>query len=263
MIRAGLCSIAFRSCAPEEVLRLACEAGLAGLEWGGDVHVPPGDERHAERVGRLTREAGLAVAAYGSYFRLGDTRPESPPLAAVLATARALGAPVLRVWAGAEDAERTPRAEWERIAEAARACVAEASAAGLRVACEWHMGTLTSTNTAARALLDAVPGLLTYWQPAHWQDDAYCLAGLESVRERLAHVHVFHWWPSLHERHPLAEGAERWRRFLGEAARAPGERFALLELLGEASVERLKADAATLRALIATVEERRLKEDRG
>ena len=53
----------------EEVVAVAASAGLAAIEWGADVHVPPGDEAAAERgpVGRAS--AGVAVASYGSYYR--------------------------------------------------------------------------------------------------------------------------------------------------------------------------------------------------
>ena len=51
----------------------------------------------AETVGRLTREAGLEVASYGSYYRFDDCDAEisdsTPDRESVLATAVALRAP--------------------------------------------------------------------------------------------------------------------------------------------------------------------------
>ena len=43
-------------------------------------------------------EAGLAIAAYGSYYRVEHDDPA--PFEPVLATAVELGAPTVRVWAG-------------------------------------------------------------------------------------------------------------------------------------------------------------------
>ena len=43
-IRPGLCSITFRDLAVDDVVALAAEAGLAGIEWGADRHVPPGSD---------------------------------------------------------------------------------------------------------------------------------------------------------------------------------------------------------------------------
>ena len=47
-VRAGLCSITFRSLDVATIIDLAVSAGLDGIEWGADVHVPVGDGRHAD-----------------------------------------------------------------------------------------------------------------------------------------------------------------------------------------------------------------------
>ena len=41
-ILAGVCSVTFRALSVEEVAQLAASAGVQAIEWGGDVHVPPG-----------------------------------------------------------------------------------------------------------------------------------------------------------------------------------------------------------------------------
>ena len=69
MIRPGLCSVTLRALEPSAVVELAAAAGLEAIEWGGDVHVPPGDVDRAGQVRTLTEGAGLAVASYGSYLR--------------------------------------------------------------------------------------------------------------------------------------------------------------------------------------------------
>ena len=45
----GLLSVTFRHLPFERIIELAAEAGLDGIEWGGDVHVPPGDLKQAEK----------------------------------------------------------------------------------------------------------------------------------------------------------------------------------------------------------------------
>ncbi|MEL7086971.1 MAG: hypothetical protein AAGL98_00775 [Planctomycetota bacterium] len=67
MILPGLVSVTFRKLTPTQICELAADAGLQGIEWGGDVHVPAGDVGAAKAVAALTRARGLAVAAYGSY----------------------------------------------------------------------------------------------------------------------------------------------------------------------------------------------------
>ena len=41
-MRPGLVSVTFRALPADEVLRLMLRSGLGCIEWGGDVHVPPG-----------------------------------------------------------------------------------------------------------------------------------------------------------------------------------------------------------------------------
>ena len=45
--RLGLVSVSFRPHTPEDILKAMQCAGLNYIEWGGDVHVPHGDEKTA------------------------------------------------------------------------------------------------------------------------------------------------------------------------------------------------------------------------
>jgi 3-dehydroshikimate dehydratase len=66
MIRTGLLSVTFRQLVVEDIIPLVVQAGLDGIEWGGDIHVPHGEVKRAEVVGRLTRDAGLQVGGLAS-----------------------------------------------------------------------------------------------------------------------------------------------------------------------------------------------------
>ena len=72
MLIPGLVSISFRNLCPEEIIDITKESGLLGIEWGGDLHVPHGDVPVAAEVGSKTREAGLEVSSYGSYYRFAE-----------------------------------------------------------------------------------------------------------------------------------------------------------------------------------------------
>src|SRR5688572_7298364 len=96
VLRPGVCSVTFRSRSPQEVIDAAVAADLEGIEWGADVHVPPGEDALAADVRRRTEDAGLTCPSYGSYLAAGKSSPERIPT--VLATARALGAANVRVW---------------------------------------------------------------------------------------------------------------------------------------------------------------------
>ena len=72
MFLKGLTSVTFRKLTCEEIISIAAENGLDGIEWGGDVHAVPGDLKRAEEISRMTKEAGLKVFSYGSYFNLAE-----------------------------------------------------------------------------------------------------------------------------------------------------------------------------------------------
>jgi sugar phosphate isomerase/epimerase len=239
-MRPGLCSVTLRRLGVDAVVDVAAGAGLAAIEWGADVHVPPGDDAAAGAARAAGERAGVAVASYGSYFRAGDDPPAA--FAPVLRSARALGAPRVRVWAGSTasaDAGPDRRAE---VVAGLRAAVE--AAAPLEVALEFHGGTLTDEVDSTLELLDAVPGLRTYWQPPQGLADEAALAGLRRLSPRVAALHVFSWWPRA-ERLALAERTGLWR----EALALAGDVDALLEFVPGDDPALVAREAETLRGL--------------
>jgi len=253
MITTGLVSVTFRKLSPAEIVALVSQAGLTGIEWGGDIHVPHGDLARARETRALTLGAGLAVAAYGSYYRAGHSEAAGLPFASVLDSAVELGAPIVRVWAGGAGSDAASPAQRAPVVDDLRRIAALAAGARVAVALEFHAGTLADTAAATRRLLDEVahPNLCTYWQPPLVRATADCLADLRQLQSRLAHVHVFHWLPATTDRLPLADGADRWREFLALAAATPGDRYAMLEYVPQDSPAHFLRDAATLRSWLA------------
>ena len=255
MIYPGLVSITFRKLTPRQVVEAAASAGLAGIEWGGDIHAPHGDLARAADVRRLTADAGLAVPAYGSYYRAGVSENDGLAFARVLDTACTLGARVIRVWAGRQGSAQAEAAYRACVTEDCRRIAALAAEAGIVVASEYHGDTLTDSDSSAAALLADVdhPNFKTYWQPRNGTLPDEVIGGLRQVLPRLAHLHVFHWWPDPGNRRPLAEGTDRWLRYLELAATAPGDRFAMLEFVANDDPVVLAAEAATLRQWLKSV----------
>lgn len=254
-MKPGLVSITFRQLSPEEVIEAARTAGLEGIEWGGDVHVPHGQVAVARDVATRTRNAGLAVTSYGSYYRFNEA---DVSFGAVLATAASLGAPVIRVWAGTLGSADADDAEWNRIVSESRRIADEAAEAGIVICYEYHGRTLTDTNESAERLLREVdhPNVRTFWQPPNGRSPAYCRDGLDMVLPWLEYLHCFHWIDEPRERRPLAEGADRWNVYLERAAGAPDgldPRWVLLEFVPDDSIESLIRDAAVLEEWLARV----------
>lgn len=266
MLIPGLCSLTLKHLPPSEILSVATAAGLQAIEWWGGAHLPPGDLSAAKTLGNLTRRAGLRISSYGSYYRAGVSEKDGPSFARVLATAVALGAPTVRVWAGDKNFEETPPAQLAAILEDTARIAGLAAAEGLSVTFEFHGGTLTNSAANARhfAALMPHPGISFSWQPPHGFAAAQNLEGLDGLLDRLSTIHVYHWtlgaweknlfseaertpvWPDDFHRHPLADGFTEWSAYLARARTTGRDHCALLEFVRDNSVEQFQADAATL-----------------
>ncbi|MBK0331008.1 sugar phosphate isomerase/epimerase [Brachybacterium sp. MASK1Z-5] len=252
MIRPGLCSITFRDLTAEQLIDLARRAGLACIEWGGDVHAPPGDTETAERVRLLTEQAGLSVASYGSYLRFtGDNASHRADADAVLASARALHAPRIRVWAGGTGSRRTPTPLRAQAARRIREFATRAGEHGIDLGLEFHRGTLTDEIGSTMRLLDevAADNVRTYWQPHQDMPDDDALQTLRTALPRTSTIHVFSWWPGA-SRLPLAERADLWCAAFSILEAEGSDRDALLEFVPNDDPAVLDREAATLRELI-------------
>ena len=253
MITPGLVSVSFRTLTPQTIVDLCVRAGVTGIEWGGDIHAPHGDLARARLVRQMTADAGLTVASYGSYYRVGVGEP--CPFETVLETAEALGAPVIRVWAGKKGSVDADADDRHLVVSDSLRCADLAAQAGMAVAYEWHGGTLTDTNDSARWLLDTVAGrnIKSYWQPPLYTSVAYNLAGLQVVERCLSNVHVYHWHIDSAERLPLLAGEGVWMQYLARVAAIPGARSAMLEFVKDDEPENFVKDAATLKEWLARV----------
>ncbi len=212
----------------EEVVAVAAGAGLECIEWGGDVHVPAGDVEAARRAREATEAAGLRVASYGSYWRC------SGDFDGVLASARGLGAPRVRIWAGDSGSS---------VSEVAAA--ARSASRLIEVAFEFHGGTLTEDIDSALALV-AESGVPCYWQPPQDLPDAEALATLR----RLPHVpavHVFSWWPGS-TRLRLRERGDLWRAVFREFTHGD----ALLEFVPDDDPALVAEEAEACRSFLSS-----------
>lgn len=231
-----------RAQSPVDVVRIAAAAGLQSIEWGGDVHVPPGDKRAAETARQATADAGLSVASYGSYYRAGVDPPGS--VGPIVEAAVAIGAPRIRIWAGKVGSAAATETDWVGVIAGAQVMREAADPAGIEVAFEFHGGTLTD-DPAATARLATAAGVGTYWQPPVGLADDDALDGLRTVREHVRALHVFAWWPTT-ERLPLAHRESLWRKAF---ALVPAT-DALLEFVPGDDPATIATEAASLRALI-------------
>ena len=243
----ALTSVTFRSLGVDQVIALAKEAGLDGIEWGGDIHVPMGDLSAARIAGEKTSAAGLSVLSYGSYFTLGADGHGTEYFQTVLETAAVLGAPVVRIWA-----RKTPSAECAEDlfltdVSALKEYAAMARDHGIRIGIEFHNGTYNDTAESSLRLLNAVgaPNLRTYWQPIHPYERN--LKDIKKLALHIENVHVYNWiYGERTVRKMLFENAGDWKEYIALI----GTRPYVLEFAKDDLSKNFLQDAKTLHELV-------------
>jgi len=254
--RPGLCTVTFRQLGPEDVVALAAECGIEGIECAGDVHVPPGQLAVAQRVRALTEQAGLAVISYGSY--VAPPNDDERAFAAVLETAQSLGAPNIRIWPGSRNRDSASYSADQRlaVAHAIRRMAAMADEASRTISLEYQPGSLTDDLQTARRLMSEIddPNVFLYWQPSPGLRLETALEEIRAVGPETSHVHVFA-WDRERNRYPLADHKDQWRTILKAMpeTRWRGERFAMLEFVKGDTPDQFREDAATFRQLLEEV----------
>lgn len=244
MLKSGLVSITFRKKSVREVCALCQRANLSAVEWGGDIHVPPKGGKAKETL-LLTKDHGLEVCSYGSYFKVGQSMDD---FMYNLEEAVCLSSPIIRVWAGEKASRDYTEEERKFLTDELMKISEKAYDAGVRVTLEYHPNTLTDDRNSAKRLLRDTQGEayspLFYWQPRWDWSEEETLSALLDLEGRLSHAHVFTWQHTETEilRKPISEGANLLLRALS----IKKEGYALIEfVIGDAD-ECLLKDAETL-----------------
>ncbi len=258
MFKTGLVSVSFRNLSPEEIIDMVKQAGLSGIEWGGDVHVPAGDIACAESVAFKTMEAGLETLAYGSYYYLGAYEDYRTEFQKVIDSAAALNAPVIRIWGGKKVSSALSKEERAALVRETQDLCDMLKGTKIALAFEFHNNTITDTaESAIRLMEEAERGnLYLYYQPnRHYVPVgesalSYCLKELNLVMPYLYHVHAYH-FNAQNEKCLLEEGYSDFVKYI-EAIRAAGKNPALMvEFCLDNKVENFFRDAKTIKKLAA------------
>lgn len=250
MLHTGLVSVTFRQLKAQEIIQLVTKAGMEGIEWGGDIHVPHGNIKCASEVGKMTEEAGLCVAAYGSYYRAGCADQNSIEFDRVLETAVILKAPTIRIWAGDKGSGNSDEKWRHKVIEDSRRIAAMAESAGITISFEYHEDTLTDTPESAYNLYKEInhKNIRSYWQRHKKEDYNTRLSSLDMIAPWLSNVHVFSWINN--ERTELSEGLKEWQSYIDVIKKIQGDRFVMVEFVKNNHPECFLKDAAVLKSII-------------
>ena len=251
MIKTGLVSITFRDLSVAEVVNAAKEAGLEGIEWGGDVHVPAGDIAAAENARKLTEEAGLKSFAYGSYFRPGECKDAAEEFKPVLATAVALGAPVIRVWAGAKWSWQADETYWNKVIADTQIICDMAAEENINIAYEYHGWSLTDNPMSARDAKFNVnrDNMRLYWQPNYCCSKEDNELALQILMPFMDYVHVFYWAPA-GERLPFEGALDIWKKYIELLKADNKDHCIMMEFVKDGKVEQLYEDVKALKSIL-------------
>ncbi len=250
MFLSGMTSVTFRKYDIKTVVSLAKKAGLCGIEWGGDVHVPPMDKSAALEAVSRCRDDGIAIFSYGSYFSPTKAADFSGEFEKAAETCKLLGAERVRIWAGEKWFDETTEEEYRTFLERMNKVSALAREYGVTVCFEHHQNTLCDRKDHALKVLQDIgqDNVRTYWQPIQ-AEEGENLSCIETLKQYVDTIHVYHWrgW----DRFMLSEGREHWKKYLsafrGEKRNIP----CLLEFCKDDSDENFFADAECLHELIS------------
>lgn len=250
MLVAGLTSVTFRRFSYDEIAVIAKWSGLSCIEWGGDLHVPPGDIRRAKEVKALMADNGLKTASYGSYYRCGIDR-EKIAFEKILETALELNAPLIRVWAGGKGSGEISEEERKAVILDSRRAADLASRSGIKIGFEFHGGTLNDNAEATQELMKELscPNAGTYWQAPPGMAFEQCCASLNKVLPWLLNIHVYHYRGRPPQRTLLEDGRESWRAFFEIAGKTAENHYALLEFVLNDNIFSFRKDAELLKML--------------
>lgn len=243
----GFTTVTFREKSRREVCEIAKENGIQFLEWGGDVHVPPTDKEALKEALALQEEFGLKANSYGSYFKLLET--DEKEFQAVLETAEALGAKVIRLWMGNKASSKTSEAEFTEMVEEAKRLATLAAEKGITIAFEFHHNTYNDSGETSLRFLKAVnrENVKTYWQPF---TDATDFDNLKAVLPYLVCVHVFSWSKS-GVRYPLFWGGRRWKKYIDILKENGAEPFWIFEFVKNDSAKQFSKDVKTFKKYLS------------
>ncbi len=244
MLKIGIVSATFKNLPIDEVLSIAVRNNLKAIEWSENHHIELGNLKMAETVRKKTEDAGLVVASYGSYFRLGQDMDFIPSLE----NAKAIGTDKIRIWAGAKASEVVEEGEYEALVKEAKSVSSIAANEGIKVCLEWHKNTLTDRNESGLRFLEDVgsPYFRTFWQPSPEMDVPTRVSGIDMINPYLENIHVYYWDET--GRRPLAEGKEEWEKYIEHFGTK--DHYALLEFVKDNTVEQFESDAAAFSSWI-------------
>jgi len=266
MWRTGLFSGALRDWAPDQVVRIAAEVGFHDVEWevgpGGHIRLDAWEcdarARHDDAV-----RAGLQVCAVSASNAVSLLDPAS--VDAVVASAKAAGAPLARVFAPPVDAKTSVDDQLAAVSESLTRHARSATSREVALIIELSEETLVpSAELLVRVCADLDPHAVgCLYDPANMvvEGNLEPTFALRILGPYLRHVHVKNeafvqkgdgtWAPKIV---PLREGLVDWRSVVRALAERGYEGSLVIDhLSASATRQQVSREHDTLRRLLDEV----------
>lgn len=252
LIRIGLVSVTFRDLDPFQIIDLSSQAGIQGIEWGSDVHLPAGDFELARKIRSYSQKKGVDTFSYASYYKA--KKQEAHVFDLILKTALELGVNRIRVWAGEKNSEDFSELEFNELINDLKRISQLSQNEGISIGVEFHGWTYTNTVGSTMRLFQTLedPFIYSYWQPSIGESAAENRNALERLHQWVKMIHCFHWKIEKEQyvRDPLIEGKEDWKSYLHLMKKHDLIDTISLEFLRNDSIEQLLRDYTNLREWI-------------
>lgn len=167
MLIPAMSSLTFRNKSIEQVIALAQATGLAAIEWGSDIHVPPMDEGAILRARRGCEAAGIAISDYATFYSPFKYEDYLGEFERIAVTCNMLGTKAARVWIGDRKRCFYPDDIYLQLVDRMGKIADAAKAHGLTLILEMFDRTVCDSGTNLRRFLDDLSkdNVKATWRP--------------------------------------------------------------------------------------------------
>ena len=183
----GLCSVTFRKKSMEEIVKIAAEAGVGYIEWGGDVHVRTLDD--AKKAKAICDENYIKISSYGSYFNASDY--DENEWEKMCKITKEMAGESIRIWLGKKDSEKTSDEEYGILLSNMKKMCDKAREYGILVCPECHDDTYNNNTDAFLRFSKNLDknNFKTYFQSRYFRME-YDLDRIDRTYPYIENVHV-------------------------------------------------------------------------